>query len=118
MTYARILRNIHRVRRGFASRRRGGELAPDLGRDLRMRMRSHDVTQRVLLLRREVRRVALAEHEQALVPEYGERAGVVGVCEPDEVEDERVEHLVWQRVLLVQQHADEERRRPCSRSCA
>ena len=78
-----------------------------------MRVLAHDVSQSVLLLWREMRCVALAEHEQALVPKHGERAGRVCVGEPDEVEYKRVEHLVRQRVLLVQQNADEERGRPC-----
>ena len=56
-------------------------------------MRTHDVSQRVLLFRREVCRVALAEHERALVPEHGQRALRVRIAEPDEVEHERVEHL-------------------------
>ena len=74
-----------------------------------MRVRTHDVSQRVLLFRREVRRVALAEYEQALMPEHGKRALRVRIAKPDEVEYERVEHFVWERVLLVQQDADEER---------
>ena len=36
-----------------------------------MRVLAHDVAQRVLLLWREMRGIALAEHEQALVPENG-----------------------------------------------
>ena len=39
-------------------------------------------------------RVALAEHEQALVLEHGQRALRVRIAEPDEAEHERVEHLV------------------------
>ncbi len=81
-----------------------------------MRVGAYDVAQRILLLWRKVRRVALAEDEQALVPEHGEGALGVGVREPDEVEHERVENLVWQRVLFVEQDADEQRRRPCSAS--
>ena len=98
------LRNIHDICGGgglFAPRGHRRELAPNLRRDLRVRVRAHDVAQRVLLLRCEVRRVALAEDEQALVPEDGQRAWRVRVGEPDEVEDERVENLVRQRVLLV-----------------
>ena len=75
-------------------------------------MLSHDVSQSVLLFWREMRRVALAKHEQALVPEDGQRAGRVRVGESDEVEYERVEHFVRERVLLVQQNTDEERGRP------
>ena len=74
-----------------------------------MRMRTHDVSQRILLFRREVRRVALAEHEQALVPEDGQRALFVRIAEPYEVEDERVEHLVRQCVFLVQQDTNKQR---------
>ena len=73
-----------------------------------MRMLSHDVPQSVLLFWREMGCVALTEHEQALVPEDGQRSGRVRVGELDEVEDERVEHFVRERVLLVQQNADEE----------
>ena len=83
-----------------------------------MRMLPHDVSQSVLLFRREMRRVALAKHEQALVPQDGQRAGRVRVGESDEVEDECIEHFVRERVLLVQQDADEERGRPCrKRAC-
>lgn len=103
--------SVFRLR--FTSRRRRSELASDLGRDLRVRLLAHDVAQRVLLLRGEVRRIALAEHEQALVPEHGQRSGRVCVGEPDKMKDERVEHLVRQRVLLVEQDADEERCWPC-----
>jgi hypothetical protein len=76
---------------------------------------AYDVTQRVLLLGREVLRVALAEHKQALVPQHGEQALHVRVREPNKVEHECVEHLVRQCVFLVQQHADEQRGRPCPR---
>ena len=72
-------------------------------------MRTHDVSQRVFLFRRKVRRVALAEHEQALMPKHRQRALRVRIAESDKVEHERVEHLVRQCVLLVQQDADEER---------
>ncbi len=57
----------------------------------------------------------MAEDEQALVPEHGELLRVAGaarfvrVREADEVEDEGVDDFVWQRVLLVEQHANEER---------
>jgi len=78
-----------------------------------MRVSAHDLAQRVLLLRREVRCVALTKHEQALVPQHGQRAGRVRVGESDKVEDERVEHLVRQCVLLVQKDSDEEGRRSC-----
>ena len=57
-------------------------------------MRTYDVSECILLFRREVRRVALAEHKQALVPEDRQRALCVRIAEPDEVEDERVQHLV------------------------
>ena len=60
-----------------------------------------------------MRRVALAEHEQALVPEDGQPSLGVGVREPNKVEHERVEDFVRQCVFLVQQHADEQRCRPC-----
>ena len=72
-------------------------------------MRTHDIPQRVFLFRREVRRVPLAEYEQALMPEHGKRALRVRIAKPDEVEYERVEHFIRERVLLVQQDADEER---------
>ena len=36
-----------------------------------MRVLAHNVAQRVFLLRREMRCIALAEHEEALVPENG-----------------------------------------------
>ena len=110
-----LLRIIHRILlRWLATRRRRSEFAADLRRYLRVRVRAHDIAQRIFLLRREVLRIALAEYEQALVPQDGERALLVCVCESDEVEHERVEDLVRQRVLLVQQHADEQRCRPCS----
>jgi hypothetical protein len=99
--YTLVLRDIHRIRRGLASRRCRREFAPNLRRNLRVRMRPHDIAQRVFLLRREVGCIALTQHKQALVPENGERAGCVGVREPDEMEDERVKDLVWQRVFLV-----------------
>ena len=57
-------------------------------------MRTHDVSQRVLLFQREVRGVVLAEHEQALMPEHGQRALCVRIAEPDKVEHERLEHFV------------------------
>lgn len=69
------LRNIHRVCgrrcRLFAPGRYRSELASNLRRNLRMRVLAHDVAQRVFLLWREMRCIALAEHEQALVPENG-----------------------------------------------
>jgi hypothetical protein len=99
---ATSLRNIHHVLlRRLAARRRHSELAADLVRDLRVRVSAYDVTQRVLLLRRKVRGIALAEHEQALVPEDGELALRVRIREPYKVEHERVEDLVRQRVLLI-----------------
>jgi hypothetical protein len=75
--YAPILRNIHRVRCGLTSRQRSRKRVPDLRRDLRVRVCSHDITQRVLLLRYEVCCIALAEHKQTLVPEHGECTGCV-----------------------------------------
>ena len=78
-----------------------------------MCMLSHDISQSVLLFWREMCRVALAKHEQALMPEDGQRAWRMRVGESDEVEDERVEYFVREGVLLVQQNADEERGRPC-----
>ncbi len=66
----------------------------------------------------------LAEHEQTLVPEHGELLHVaratrlVRVREADEVEDERVDDLVRQRVLLVEEHADEERVCACQQRSA
>jgi hypothetical protein len=99
--YAPVLRNIHRVHRGFTSCRRRRELAPNLRPDLRVRVYPHDITQPVLLLRREVSCIALAEHQQTLVPEHGECARCVGVPKSNEMEDERVKDLVWQCVLLV-----------------
>jgi hypothetical protein len=59
-----------------------------------VRVRAHDASQRVLLFWRDVRRVALAEYEQALMPEDGQRALCVCIAEPDKVEHEGVEHLV------------------------
>jgi hypothetical protein len=57
----------------------------------------------------------LAKDEQRLVPEHGQRVGaaLVGVGDTDKVEDERVEDLVRQRVLLVEQDADEKRGCAC-----
>ena len=46
------------------------------------------------------------EDEEGLVPEDGHDAGVA--LEPDKVEDERVDDLVGERVLLVEEYADEE----------
>ena len=82
-----------------------------------MGMLSHHVSQSVLLFRREMRRVALAKHDQALVPEDGQRAGRVRVGELDGVKDERGEHFVRERVLLVQQNAEERRLRYRTRAC-
>ena len=69
------LRHVHGVcsRRCwlFAPGRYSCKLASDLRRDLRMRVLAHNVAQRVFLLRREMRCIALAEHEEALVPENG-----------------------------------------------
>ena len=58
--------------------------------------------------------VPLAEDEEGLVPEDGQLLRVAGsarlvrVGEADEVEDERVDDLVRQCVLLVEEHADEQ----------
>ena len=63
--------------------------------------------------RRERSPAPLAEHEQTLVPEHGELlrvarlARLVRVREADEVEDERIDHFVRERVLFVEQDADE-----------
>jgi hypothetical protein len=72
----------------------------------------HMVSQSVLLFWRDIRCVPLTKHEQVPVPEDGQRAGRVRVGASDEVEDDSVEHFVRERVLLVQQNADEERGRP------
>ena len=66
-----------------------------------MRVCTHDITQRVLLFRRKVRRVSLGEHEQALVPEHGQLSLGVRVREPNKVEHEGVEDFVRQSVFLV-----------------
>ena len=75
--------------------------------------------QRLLLVRRQLRLVTLGEgqegllvslrHNHHLVPQHGELAVVV--LEAEEVRDQRVDHHVGQRVLLVEQHRHEQRRR-------
>ena len=59
-----------------------------------MRVGTHDVSQSVFLFWREVRRIALAEYEQALMPKDRQRALCVCIAEPDIVKHESVEHLV------------------------
>ena len=66
-------------------------------------------TQRLLLLRRQLRLVPLHERQQALVPQHRQHALVL--LEAREVAHQRVDQHVRQRVLLVQQHRHEQRRR-------
>jgi hypothetical protein len=98
--------------------RRHRQLYLELWCDLHTGVIADDVTQRIFLPLREVSHMALAEHEHVLVPEDGQRARRVRVGGPEEVEDECVEHLVQQRVLLVQD-VDEKRGRLCQymRAC-
>ena len=73
----------------------------------------NDIQQRVLLIRRQVASVSLHKDQQALVPQHrqlvlsGLRAR--RVSESDKVEHERVDDLVRQGVLLVEQDSDEKR---------
>lgn len=116
---------------GSAALHRVDDLAPNLPADGRVRSRPNDIQQRVLLLLVDVRSVPavksassvmhdwfsfgspLNKDEQALMPQDRElvlactASGRVG--EPDKVEDKRVNHLVRQGVLLVQQDPDEQR---------
>ena len=75
--------------------------------------------QRFLLVRGQLRLVALSEgqqrllvilpHDNHLVPQHGKLAVVV--LEAEEVSHQRVDHHVGQRVLFVEQHRHEQRRR-------
>ena len=72
-------------------------------------MRSFDTK-----LRKELQDAPLGKHEQALVPEHRQlltlpALRLVRVRETDEVEDEGIDDLIRERVLLVEQDANEER---------
>ena len=55
----------------------------------------------------------LAEHQKTLMPQHWKflhvacSPGLIGVGEADEVEDERIDHFVRERVLFVEQDANE-----------
>lgn len=82
------------------------ELAPDLGRELRVRLGLKQLQQGGLLLGGQVGLVALGQRQQALVPQHGELPLVA--AEGEEVGHQGVQHAEGQRVLLVQHQAQED----------
>lgn len=81
------------------------QLAPDLGRNLRMRLTLQQLQQRLLLFGGQVGFVALHQRQQALVPQHRQRPFVR--AERQKVRDQSVQHAEGQRVLLIQQQPQE-----------
>ena len=73
-----------------------------------MVLRLHQLTQQQLVLGADLLLVPLHEAQQGLVPNDRQLPGLFP--EPEEVVHQRVHHPERQRVLLVQQHAEEEGR--------
>lgn len=63
-------------------------------------------------MQRQQTNAPLSEHQKRLVPQHRHVPWVT--LEADKVKDERIDHLVGQRVLLVQEHADEQAVGACS----
>mmetsp|Transcript_26540 Transcript_26540/g.61951 ORF Transcript_26540/g.61951 Transcript_26540/m.61951 type:complete len:255 (-) Transcript_26540:632-1396(-) len=92
---------------GVAAVAAAEELAPDLGRDLRVRLRAQQRLERILLLGGDLRLVVLRKRKQALLPQ--QRGRILRLLETDKVLDELVDHAIRQRVLLEEERAEEER---------
>jgi len=70
-----------------------------------MSLRQQEIQQRIPLVFGDIIPIPLRECEQALMPQQGQL--VFDGFEAKEVEDESVDHFVWQGVFLADEHLDE-----------